>query len=271
VSPYLWNNSLGLLNSLPSTARVVTNAPSCPSSSRMKVMGFALRKKELIKPWVTLVERCQIMSHTRRGFLITSMILPRLASAADHWVDRKPEEWTPEDIQTVLNHSAWIRKASLGFGDEEGTKRTKEDATRLTGFNPLIRWESGLPVRLARRIATLAGPGLDHYVVSVSRLPLRLVSDVSGRKEGEDVTRIKVVAELGKSTFIERPGKASIHAVSAEWIDSDLSPRFSITFPPQTPIELAEREVVVVGHVGSLPFRANFPLKPMVYRGKLEL
>jgi len=199
------------------------------------------------------------------------MLIPRAAGAAERWIGRKPLEWSPDDIQTVLNHSAWARQSPLGF-DATGPKKSKEGGTWLSHFTLLVRWESGLPVRLARRAATLTDPAPDQYVLSVSRLPLRFIAEVSGQKEGEAETRVRVASELAKSTVIERPGKPSIHAVSAEWIDPGFSPRLSIAFPPhETPIGLADWEAIVVGHMGNLLFRANFPLKPMVYRGKLEL
>jgi hypothetical protein len=213
------------------------------------------------------------MSVNRRAFLLVPLSLLRLAPAAQRWLDRKPAEWTPDDIQTVLNRSAWVREAPLGLDPvDDGRRRQKPPVTRLTEFNILVRWESGLPVRLARRTATLPDRGVDRYVISVSRLPLPFLSAVLGLKAEQAAARAQIAAELAKSTSIERPGKDSIHASAAEWVDSDFSPRVSITFPPnETPIQVSEWEVAVVGHIGSLRFRANFPLKPMVYRGKLEL
>jgi hypothetical protein len=213
------------------------------------------------------------MSLNRRRFLLAPFFVPRLASAAQRWLDRKPAEWTPDDIQTVLNRSAWVREAPLGMDPAEGGRRKQnQGGSRLTEFNILVRWESGLPVRLARRIATLPDSGVDRYEISVSRLPLPFLTAVLGQKAEPAATRREIAAELAKSTLIERPGKGSIRAATAEWVESDFSPRVSIGFSAnERPIDVSEWEVAVVGRIGGLRFRANFPLKPMVYRGKLEL
>ena len=141
------------------------------------------------------------MSLNRRGFLLAPFFVPRLASAAQRWLDRKPAEWTPDDIQTILNRSAWVREARLGTHPADGERRQqKQGGSRLTEFNILVRWESGLPVRLARRIATLPDAGVDRYVISVSRLPLPFLSAVLGLKAEQAAVRREIVAELAKST-----------------------------------------------------------------------
>jgi hypothetical protein len=109
-------------------------------------------------------------------------------------------------------------------------------------------------------------------VISVSRLPLPFLSAVLGLTAEQAAARREIAAELAKSTVIERPGKDSIRAATAEWVESDFSPRVSIGFlTNERPIDVSEVEVAVAGRIGNLRFRANFPLKPMVYRGKLEL
>src|SRR5215475_5191069 len=141
----------------------------------------------------------RLMPINRRGFLLVPFCLPGLARAAENWMDRKPAEWTPDDIQIVLNHSAWVREASLGMdpGDNSG-RRKKKPAGRPTQFNILVRWESGLPVRLARKTATLPDAGVDRYVISVNRLPLPFLAAVLGVKPEQASAKDQIAAELGK-------------------------------------------------------------------------
>jgi hypothetical protein len=40
----------------------------------------------------------------------------RRAEAAEIWNAKKPEEWSPKDIDRVLNHSPWIRQVSVTMG-----------------------------------------------------------------------------------------------------------------------------------------------------------
>jgi hypothetical protein len=217
------------------------------------------------------------MFRTRRELLLTSLILPRLTRAAARWLDRKPAEWTPDDIQTVLNRSAWVHEVPFEFSvsDEPTTKKSKQAEGRLsrvTDFTVLVRWESGLPVRLARRTASLPDAGMDHYVVSVSRLPVAFLADASGHHLDQSLIKADIATQLAASTLIERSGKSAIRAAHAEWLEADFSPRVVVSFPPsQERIELTDWEAIVVGQIGPLTFRAPFPLRPMVYHGKLEL
>src|SRR5262249_9224466 len=183
--------------------------------------------------------------------------------------------WTPEDILTILNRSAWVREVPLELPSaESGTTRgTKSGRGSPTQFSVVVRWESGLPVRLARRIATPAGSVPERYVVSVSRLPLASLGAYAGRQHGEELSKSEVAAHLAATAVIEQGGKGmAIRAEKAEWQVSELSQRVNISFPrSQNPIELAEGDVVVAGQMGGLGFKARFALKPMVYREKLEL
>ncbi len=215
------------------------------------------------------------MSRTRRDFLIACSVLPQLAGATARWLHEKPSNWRPDDIEAILNHSAWVREAPLEMDPATAgsAKKVKQGQGLPTDFTVLVRWESGLPVRLARGKTSLPGEQLDHYEVSVSRLPLAFLAAISGRKPGEDLGSAEVAVLLAKSTTIERTGKDPLRAEHAEWINADFSPRISISFPrPQKdPIQLADWDVAVVGRIGMSMFRARFPLRPMVYRGKLEL
>ena len=218
------------------------------------------------------------VSPTRRDFLLTAGLLAAgspFVRGAQRWIEKKPAEWSPADIQTILNRSAWVREAPLEI-DAAVTGAGKQTKPRLgysTEFSIVVRWESGLPLRLARRTATSADEIPDRYVVSVGAVPLAFLGAYAGRKPGEELSKTETAAFLAASTFIQRGEKgAIIRAEKAEWLTSDFSPRVNISFPRgQNPIELRDGDVVVAGHIDTIGFKVRFALKPMVYRGKLEL
>jgi hypothetical protein len=147
----------------------------------------------------------------------------------------------------------------------------------LPDFKVLVRWESGLPVRLARRNISPAGYDDEHYMVSISRVPMAFMEALStggqARRAGKDSPdQVEKAAQIAQMSSIHRDGKASLPADHAYWSESDFESRIMISFSKgRQPIELTEREVTFVSRIGDLIIRAPFFLKEMVYRGKLEL
>jgi hypothetical protein len=153
---------------------------------------------------------------------------------------------------------------------EETAKGGKERRPGVTEFKVLVRWESSLPVRLARRAAS-PDKGADHYIVSITRLPMEYLSASSG-KGAAGAAQDAVAAQLASTCTIDRAGKGPIKAQKAYWAYADFSPRVDIVFPREgNPIGLADWEATVSGRVGDFLLRARFTLKQMVYRGELEL
>jgi len=203
--------------------------------------------------------------------------------ASATWEDRNPWEWTPEDIQTVLNHSAWVREVSLEINppvETPGHARPKSSRPAhglQTEFRSVVRWESGLPVRLARKTATLPDKGVGQYILSVSRLPLEFIEQSSGsgtihHDQGAGLDKTALAERVAKASSLQRSGKDAIPASHGEWVESDFSPRVVVFFPlSEKPIQPEDREVDLVSQVGALVIRAKFSLKEMVYRDRLEL
>jgi hypothetical protein len=211
------------------------------------------------------------------------VLYPRFGHASATWEDRNPWEWTPQDIQTVLNHSAWVREVSLEINPPvETPARPRPKSSRpnhgvQSEFKALVRWESGLPVRLARKTATLPDKGVGQYMLSISRLPLEFIEQSSGNgtihhDEGAGLDKTALAERVAKNSSLQRTGKDAIPANHAEWVESDFSPRVVIFFPlGANPIQPEDREVDLVSQIGALVVRAKFSLKEMVYRDRLEL
>ena len=107
-----------------------------------------------------LPEKTTAMFRTRRDFLTASSgvmaLFPALGHAGEAWANMIPAEWTPEDIHAILNQSPWSREVDLELDPawapraRARAKSTRRDNRLQTEFRVLVRWESGLPVRLRR-------------------------------------------------------------------------------------------------------------------------
>src|ERR1039457_1074345 len=98
------------------------------------------------------------MFDTRRHFLCACSGVLTLFSgtghAADEWMSTHPEEWTPADIQAVLNRSSWVKgvypelSPAWLHSREKGGKRIAaaegiRDKRTLTEFTVLVGWGGG--------------------------------------------------------------------------------------------------------------------------------
>jgi hypothetical protein len=228
------------------------------------------------------------MFGSRRDFLLASTgVLACLSPgrAAETWMEKKPAEWDADDIQTILSRSGWARvtnpeltPASLRSGQKKGKRVAAAEGLRdkrtLTDFKVLICWESGLPVRLARRNNAPATETAPHYVLSMSRMPIAFMSAlVGGGKAGkEGADKQEIASQILKSSSLQREGKNPIPADRAEWVEGAFEPRVVISFPQDRQIiEFSDRTVTFTTQIGTLVIRALFPLKDMFYRGNLEL
>ena len=221
------------------------------------------------------------MFHSRRHFLgACSGVLTLFSGtghAADEWMSTHPEEWTPADIQTILNRSSWVKgvypelsPAWLHSLEKGGKRIVAADGIRdkriLTEFTVLVRWESGLPIRLARKSADLPA----HYLLSVSQIPLAFITSMAGGAQPKD--REALAQQMLQASSLQRAGKDPIPADHVAWTESDFEPRLTISFPRgDQPLEASDGAVTFSSQMGYLLLRASFPLRKMVYRGKLEL
>jgi hypothetical protein len=225
------------------------------------------------------------MLDTRRRFLCACSgvltLFPCTGHAADSWMGTDPAQWVPADIQAILHRSSWVKgvnpelsptwlrsleKSGKRVGAAEGVR----DKRTLTEFTVVVRWESGLPVRLARKGTPVPEYAAAHYVLSVSRMPFAFMAAMVGGAQAKD--RPALAQQMLQSSSLQWGGKAPIPADHAEWTESDFEPRIMISFPQGSqPLESSDGVVTFVSQMGFLLLRASFPLRKMVYRGKLEL
>jgi hypothetical protein len=225
------------------------------------------------------------MLDTRRRFLCACSgvltLFPTTGHAADAWMGTDPAQWVPADILAILNRSSWVKgvnpelsPAWLRSVEKSGKRVAAAEGVRdkrtLTEFTVLVRWESGLPVRLARKSTSVPEYAAAHYVLSVSRMPIAFMAAMVGGAQAKD--REALAQQMLQSSSLQWGGKASIPADHAEWTESDFEPRIMISFPQGSqPLESSDGVVTFVSQMGFLLLRVSFPLRKMVYRGKLEL
>lgn len=227
---------------------------------------------------------------TRRDILASGLFLigSRLR-ASQPWEGRKPAEWTPDDIVTILDRSGWARDAtmeasaaSLDPSNGKGKKRVAAatglaDKRIFPDYKILVRWESGLPLRLARRDSSPLAADRTHYVLSMSRLPVSLIAVTSNPGKGaealdETAIRAQIADQVARSTTLQCPNKPPIHAGRTEWVQSGFEYRLTISIPHgDHPIQLEDGAVAFVSEFGDFIVRTSFLLNRMRYKGNLEL
>lgn len=224
---------------------------------------------------------------TRREALWIAAGLPLFSAPKEFWTEKDPGQWTPEEIQQLLTQSPWARPAAVSFTNTAGalnlpgfgrygagrtnpgtpvprpgsaTGDAAKNASTPLAFQALIRWESARPIRLAEKSA--AFDTAEFYVISAT-------GDVpSSANANEDLEAREQRREmLQEFTRLERKGDPAIYLDRVESIPTGI--RFY--FSRLEPIKESNKEITFATKVGPLEFKAKFPLKEMMFRGKLEL
>jgi hypothetical protein len=145
-----------------------------------------------------------------------------------------------------------------GAGGDSGGSRTQS-------FPVTVRWESALPVRLARHRSSnseAADQPEKDYVIAVAGMPMQSASD---RSRDPDQVR----EELMEMTMLDRRGKTALRPSDVKLDSGDGQVRFF--FHRDQPLDLDDREVTFQTNLGQMKLEKKFRLKDMEYKGKLEL
>jgi hypothetical protein len=141
---------------------------------------------------------------TRRTALMIGLaggLTPLCSWAKEFWNDKKPEEWTPDEVALLLNKSPWAREAAISYyggqngplsstlpGEHSRSSRNASSSTSPSAMSPaawkaFIRWESALPVRLALKVGST--PDAEKFYI------LNMVGDVPsiGATPDEDASQ----------------------------------------------------------------------------------
>jgi hypothetical protein len=205
------------------------------------------------------------------------------ASPKEFWDEKKPEDWTKDEIQELLTKSPWAREASIDYNNGPGnedrlspydpkaangvSRRTRGAIPTRNGevdqkYKAVVRWETALPIRLASHSTSKEDP-LANYVLGVTGdLPLL------GMHVDEDDTQRQQRSEMLKEySRLERKNDPI-------YLDKVVFQSASETlfyFSRQDPIFPEDKQVTFTTKLGPIEVKAKFILKEMRFQGKLEL
>lgn len=173
------------------------------------------------------------------------------ASPREFWNDKDPAEWSEDEIHRLLTKSPWAKEVRAKSNRSAvGLTGARSDMGEPPQFTGLVRWETALPVREARR-RKVTSEVADYYAISVTGLPMMGASN----KE---------------STQLQRKGKYPIYPARVATPESEGSMIFFFPRRDQ-PIKSENKEVVFWIRLRPLQLEVKFDLKEMIYHGQLEL
>jgi hypothetical protein len=233
------------------------------------------------------------MMMTRRSAVLMSLGLGGAAAAwgwaKDFWNEKKPSDWTDDEIQQVLTKSPWAKDASIfdsvahkglstapraGGVSRRGGRSGPASASPLPSggnANPwkaTVRWESALPVREALKTPKTADVEENYVIALIGDIPgVGVPSDDDSPAERQQKLDI-----LKETTRLER--KDDPHELQRVRIAprTPLSPAGTLFYFSRVfPLTPEDKQVTFVTKVGPLEVKCKFTLRDMLYRGSLEL
>jgi hypothetical protein len=208
--------------------------------------------------------------------------------AKDFWNDKKPSDWTDDEIQQMLTKSPWAKDASIFdtsthkgvssapyAGGAYGRRRYEAPdgkslpkVSGLQGWRATVRWESALPVRDAMKAAKTADMDENYIIALVGDIPAASIpSDDDSAAERQQKMDV-----LKESTRLERKDDPlDLQRVKIA-PKTPLSPSGTLYyFSRVLPITAEDKQVTFVTKVGPLELKCRFTLHDMLYHGNLEL
>ena len=209
--------------------------------------------------------------------------LPVLAAPAkEFWNEKKPEDWTEQEVQEMLTKSPWAKEAAVSvFGGAGGSLLNRNGAMNRNGgmtntgrqrangnpttsdapdlaYKATVRWESALPIRNALKTKPYAELA-DFYILAV-------VGDLTLADADADEAQSEARLDMMKqNTKLEKHGGPLPLANLA--VVKKVGTLFY--FPRAEPIK--DGQVTFTTKIGPVEVKCKFAVKEMTYRGKLEL
>jgi hypothetical protein len=216
---------------------------------------------------------------TRRELLWLGFSAP--AWAKEFWNEKRPEDWTSEEIALLLNKSPWAKPAAVSYyggqngplnnnPGNSGNQRARRNASSGTSpsaaspaeWNAIVRWESALPVREAMKARN--SPEVEKFYI------LNMVGDVPSVGATPDETaRFEALKQV---TRLEHKGDAILLSRVAVAPKTALSLSGTLFyFSRDLALRVEDRQATFSTKLGPIDVKCRFSLRDMMYRGKLEL
>lgn len=191
---------------------------------------------------------------SRRQFVVNilaAFLVAGTVFAQNFWERKQYLQWTNEEISKLTSDSPWAKDLNVTSGGQNITLK--------------ITWLTALPIKqavlkervdaggiLAESAKEIMSVQEEYYVIGVTGLP----ADIA-QKLTEASLRVanKPEIEPAKGDFQSRGRTVDV----------------MILFPRTNPISVEDKEVELILKLNDAEIGKKFPLKDMVYNGKLEL
>lgn len=203
----------------------------------------------------------------------------------EFWNEKKPSDWTAEEINLLLNKSPWAKDATISYyggqngplsntlpGERSRSPRNASSGTSPSAMSPaawkaIIRWQSALPVREALKVA--ASPDTEKFYI------LNMVGDVPsvGATPDEDASQRAARFEtLKQVTKLEHKGDEILLSRVEVAPRNDLSLAGTLFyFSRGLALRSEDKQATFSTKLGPIDVKCKFTLRDMTYRGNLEL
>jgi hypothetical protein len=229
---------------------------------------------------------------TRRDAILAGLCFPvwGVSATKKFWNEKKPADWSKSEIDQILTKSPWAREAevvynagpgSLGravgggtaggyggsrrYGSRGGRAGASGNGTPNVSpgkFKAIVRWESALPIR-ETMCDNLTDDPLANYIISVTG-DLPMLGTHRDEEEAENDQRAEMFKQYTK---LDRKGDP-VYLATVKFQSADSTWFY---FQRTDPIHLDDKQVTFVTKLGPIDVKAKFPLKEMLYQGKLAL
>jgi hypothetical protein len=241
-------------------------------------------------PWLAVDVESAMTTHLSRRAFVTGLGFAAAAFgwAKDFWTDKKPADWTEDEIQQMLSRSPWAKEASIFdsathkgvssapyAGGVYGRRRYESPDGKslptvggIKGWGATVRWESALPVRDAMKVPKTPDVDENYIIALLGDIPSASVptddDSAAERQQKMDV--------LKESTRLERkddPLELQRVKIAPR---TPRSPSGTLYyFSRVLPLTPEDKQVTFVTKVGPLEVKCKFTLRDMLYHGNLEL
>jgi hypothetical protein len=223
---------------------------------------------------------------TRREIMMLPLVaMPHLLAspAAEFWNDKKPADWTDDEVQEMLTRSPWAKEASVSvFGGTGGTLLNRNGAMNRNGvstntgrqrnanqttqsgdapdlrYKAILRWESALPIREALKKKPEEA-NADFYI-------LALVGDLAlADPDADEAQRESRLDMMKQYTRLEWHGGA----IPLSNVEPVKKVGTLFYFSRAEPI--MDGQVTFTTKMGPVEVKCRFTVKEMTMHRKLEL
>lgn len=223
--------------------------------------------------------------------------------AADFWEKKAPQDWTAEEIESILTDSPWAQVGLISFvGDKSqpiggssgrggigfpGSRsptsgpttrggqpdggwggRFSTPAAESRGFSDgdvVVRWSSALPIRQALE-RTGAADSAPHPELLRDYYVISLSRIPPGlAKLADEPEKLRTAARLTPK------GRAALRAERVEIRPQPGTPGVDLYFPRSASLTAEDRQIVFELTAEDYELTARFKPRDMIYRGNLEL